>query len=440
MTTKRISTALVTILFAITLFGQAKSIDERIGEAMNGSDWAELRHLYASEGKDLQTPFMKPLSKFFISQFYNEPDSAIKYGTEILEHYQDELNSSVPSILYFMAEDYASLGHYAKASALLHSLNEAYRKAGQPVNGTFEGYEDIYSKLSACGAFTVSRPNHDVNVPLSCHLSDNNTPEMLYVLTNLNGKNMKCTFDTGAGINIMTPEFAQRIGADVIPTKSIQLFGIAYAKSNGVVVLDSLKIGEVVCRNVPFFVVDIKTDNALANKKFKELDYSCVIGSQTMIPLNEIHFDFDKMQLIIPTSCSVKPDYAPNFYRSAQHGLHMTFTDGLTDKQIEGNVDTGAAGTLLTYRYYKKNETLFNGKTASDSIRSAGVGGVSVVKTIPVSWSYTVSGKKYNLSEVPVVVSPTQNDDYDCLLGLPLLMSHKKLVVNFKDMWMRFDD
>ena len=40
-----------------------------------------------------------------------------KYGKEILEKYQEELNSSVPSIMYFMAEDYATLGHYDKASA-----------------------------------------------------------------------------------------------------------------------------------------------------------------------------------------------------------------------------------------------------------------------------------------------------------------------------------
>ena len=119
---KKISITFVALLFATISFGQVKSIDERIGEAMNGSNWAELRTLYMSDGKNLQTPFLKPLSKFFISQFYNEPDSAIKYGKEILEKYQDELNSSVPSIMYFMAEDYATLGHYDKASALLQRV------------------------------------------------------------------------------------------------------------------------------------------------------------------------------------------------------------------------------------------------------------------------------------------------------------------------------
>ena len=60
---KKISITFVAIIFATSSFGQLKSIDERIGEAMNGSNWAELSTLYMSDGKNLQTPFLKPLSK-----------------------------------------------------------------------------------------------------------------------------------------------------------------------------------------------------------------------------------------------------------------------------------------------------------------------------------------------------------------------------------------
>lgn len=439
MTVKRIAITFAATLFAAISFGQVKTIDERIGNAMNNSDWAELRSLYLSEGNSLQTPFMKPLSKFFISQFYNEPDSAVEYGKEILEKYQGELSSSVPSIIYFMAEDYAALGHSDKASALLHSLNEAYIKAGQPANPTFEGWEDIYSKLSERKPFAVAKPNHDACVPLYVHRGADGNPEMLYVAASINGKEAKCTYDTGAGINIMTPEFAKRIGAKVIQVKNISMLGMSYVQSDGLVVVDSLRLGELVYRNVPFVVVDMRTDNALANKKLKELDYSCVIGSQTMLPLGEICFDFDRMQLSIPASCSPSPDYAPNFYRSAQHGFHLSLIDGLSGRRIDALVDTGASGSLLTYRYYKKNEAYFEGKTATDSLRSAGVGGVSVVRTIPVDWSYSLAGKKYEEQNIPVVASGG-NEDYDCRIGLPTLMSHKRVVMNFKNMWMRFDD
>ena len=73
MMIKKISITFVALLFATISFGQVKSIDERIGEAMNSSNWAELRSLYMSDGKNLQTPFLKPLSRFFISQFTTVP-------------------------------------------------------------------------------------------------------------------------------------------------------------------------------------------------------------------------------------------------------------------------------------------------------------------------------------------------------------------------------
>ena len=52
MTIRRISITFVAILFATISFGQIKSIDERIGETMNGSNWAELRSLYMSDGEN----------------------------------------------------------------------------------------------------------------------------------------------------------------------------------------------------------------------------------------------------------------------------------------------------------------------------------------------------------------------------------------------------
>ena len=84
MTIRRISITFVALLFATISFGQVKSIDERIGEAMNSSNWAELRSLYMSDGKNLQTPFLKPLSRFFISQFTTVRRNFLRQGFNCL--------------------------------------------------------------------------------------------------------------------------------------------------------------------------------------------------------------------------------------------------------------------------------------------------------------------------------------------------------------------
>ena len=94
-----------------------------------------------------------------------------------------------------------------------------------------------------------------------------------------------------------------------------------------------------------------------------------------MMPLGEICFDFDRMQLVIPASYTPTPAYAPNFYRSPQRLFHLSLTDGRSGRNIDAIVDTGASGTILTNRYYKKNKNCFAGRTATDSLRTAGVGG-----------------------------------------------------------------
>lgn len=44
-------------MFVTISYAQTKSVDERIGEAMNGSDWSELRSLYMSDGKTCRHHF-----------------------------------------------------------------------------------------------------------------------------------------------------------------------------------------------------------------------------------------------------------------------------------------------------------------------------------------------------------------------------------------------
>lgn len=78
---------------------------------------------------------------------------------------------------------------------------------------------------------------------------------MMFIMANINGQEVKCTYDSGAGINVMTTKFAERIKATVIQTKNIQMLGMSYAESKGLVVVDSLKLGDLVYRNVPFLLL-----------------------------------------------------------------------------------------------------------------------------------------------------------------------------------------
>ena len=48
--------------------------------------------------------------------------------------------------------------------------------------------------------------------------------------------------------------------------------------------------------------------------------------------------------------------------------------------------------------------------------------------------------EQYTETNIPVVTSSEQNEEYDSRIGLPTLMAHRKFIINFKNMWMRFED
>lgn len=441
---KEITVASMFICSALMVFGQSKSIDERIGAAMNNSDWSELRELYTNEGKNLQTPYLHTLSKFFIYQFYNKPDSAVAQGNVIMDKYQNELSASLPTIAFFMAEDYSRLGNNETAYKIMHNLNEAYKKAGVKPYQTYIGFEDAYRIFSEQPVFSVVKPQHDTHADLSYYQyndSKNKSQKMLYINTQFNGKDLKAVFDTGAGINMMTIEVAESVGARILKAKGLVFNGLGAGTTGEIAYIDSLKLGDVTFRNIAFFIDDFKTENDKANNKIKEIDFNCVIGNQIMMSLGEICFDFNKMQLVIPYAMSAKPTFAPNFFYSANHQFITKIKDNQSGKWINALWDSGSSATLLTYCYYKNHESMFAGKIAKDSINVAGLGGAHTgIKIIPTEWSYEIAGNKFKHDSICVETVPVQGmDSFDCLFGLQTMASNNKMRMNFKDMWIRFE-
>ena len=231
---------------------------------------------------------------------------------------------------------------------------------------------------------------------------------------------------------------ADRIGAYIAPVEGITVVGVDKMASLFAIV-DSVKLGAITLRNVPFQIIDFATGHDEADAKIEELGYECVLGSPTMLPLGEVRFDFAGRRLVLPAVSSPKPPFAPNLYYSANNYLILSVQDGISGRAVEANLDTGAAFTYLTRRYYERNRGLFADVQPTDSLRMAGAGGVSVMRTVPMAWEYEAGGVRVVGDTVQVAVEGGEvHGPYDCLLGLPSLMRHDEMVVNFRDMWMSF--
>ncbi len=433
--TKHLATFLFAMILsctAIKVYGQ--SVDERIANAINSGAWRELRELYLTSGHELQTPFMHPLAKFFISHYYNQPDSAIHYGTILLHEHQQALGTSVSNLVVMMAKNLAYVGNYKAAAEMLHQLNEAMVGAGQ--EPPFKVQEQQYQMIADAGGFSVSKPSHDVKIPIRFYQDNRKDPVMMYAPVEINGVKEEVTYDTGAGANVISPETAEKVGARIYKIEGLSVYGVKEVATQFAIV-DSLKLGEIVYRNVPFHVMDFATNNKEADEVMKSINLHCVIGIQAMLPLQEIQFDFANRYLIVPANPSPKPSFAPNMY-SDGYKLILSIYDKKTKQEIDALVDTGSSTTDLSSRYYSRNQSIFEGIVPNDSVRVAGAGGTFVNQTIKYLWEYEIGDAKELCDSVHVDVPTTASDNkqYDCALGLPSLVPHDRVTINFKDMWL----
>lgn len=428
------------IISVLAIAGYSQSIDERIGNYMNNGKWPELRRLYFEEGDKLQSPMLHLMSRFLIYHFYNQPDSALHYGVELLNKHQAELGQSVGPTVYFMADNFARVGDFKNATQILHMYNDAARQAGAVPDSIMVHYEKQYQVLADCGGFQTIRPNHDISVPLRFFSDKFLDPVMLYIPIKINDISFDATYDTGAGINMISRELAEQIKARVFNTQGLKIRGATNEDiSSCFAIIDSIQLGDIVYRNVPFQVMETHlTDHSEADKKIKGLNMQCILGNQTMLPLREIQFDFAHKCLRIPAQTSTMPDFAPNIYRSVSKMLMLSLKDQKSGKTIVANLDTGSAITMLTTKYYNENKEMFASQQPNDSVRLVGVGGVSIMDAYSIPWSYIVGYTETTQDKVSVLVGDSQiSEEYDCLLGLPSLVQHDLLTINFKDMWVK---
>lgn len=429
----------VLLTFLFVNVSDAQSVEERIGNAMNAQSWHQLRKIYMEEGAHIQSPFLKTLSRFFVAHFYNEPDSALHYGGILLEKYQPDLGGGVAQVLYLMSDDAARLGMWDDAYQMMHAYNTALAQAQVPAEPLFVATEKQYEALRDVGGFQVIRPAKEIRIPFRYLSGKRENPGLICLSAQIHGETVRVNYDTGAGANVMSEEMARKLNLKLYDFAGTQISGVSDVNSRYAIV-DSVCLGEIVYRNVPFQVVDLSTGNAEADAHLKEIGLDCVLGSQTMMPLGEIQFDFVNCTLIVPEKLSAKPSYAPNIYRSAGNQFVLSLYDCQSQADIDAHLDSGAAYHGLTFKYFDRNRKLFEGMVPTDTLRYAGAGGVRSARVGYADMQYKIGDRTVQSDSVRVAMEgDIQGEAFDMLYGLPEMTAFDKMIINFKDMWLRIE-
>lgn len=414
---------------------KAQSIDQRIGSAMNTSDFFGLHDLYHNAPKDSINPFLEVFSRCLIGNRFNRPDISIPAFDELLKNHTEYLDLNLllqSSVMYSM--DLSRVGKNEDAYNLLTAvLSSAY----QAVDSTnLKPYADMaaqYKALTKYSPYQISIEGDKGIVPFDT-IPAGKPGSQQYILqiseSQINGNPVKITFDTGAGVNVITDSLAQAYGLEFLDA-NVAATGVA-TSAGRYAVAKELKLGNVTVKDVPFYVIDIRSHHAEADKYIDMLEF--IVGSELMLQLKDVTLDFSAKEIQVPKVIATPSDVRPNMCFSSD--MNLVTTAEINGQPLMMKLDSGDAGFgRLNKYYFEANKEYITTHCQSDTVNMAGVGGVWSVLCYKLPDAILTLGG--NSATIPLVdVQTEQQGNYmeENNLGVRSMMLFRKVRFNLVDM------
>lgn len=425
--------SLLVGIFSISSYSQ--SIDEQIGNAMNASNWFALDSLYNSTPKDSINPFLEIFSRCLIGNRFNRPDISIPAFQELLNSGQLDLGNLVSSVHMF-GMDLSRIGYNAEAASMTNSVLDATKQyLDSATFASLSNTANRYTALSNFKPYQIEMPDAaSANIPFEIvpvGPKDKGSVLMHISGGSINGIEADITFDTGAGVNIISPEMAKKFNLIPLENSKMSLGGVGYTEGQGAIAKE-LKLGDITVRDVPFVIINQTSFNEEADQYIDV--FNIVIGSELMLQLKDLTLDFINHTITVPANAPIRSNARPNMCFSSSMNL---LTEGKIFNQPNlmcldsGDAAFGSAGV----KFFEANKGYIEANGRQDTIRNAGIAGVVVancyyVSEIPI----TIGGQSVTPSEFVVIAQESKiHSEYDVRIGLRTMMLYKKLHFNMVD-------
>lgn len=426
----------LSVIFTIsTLACFAQSVDERIANAMNTSDWFALDSIYNGVPKDSINPFLEVFSRGLLGNRLNRPDVSIPAFEDLLNNYSASLDlSNLLNSAVMLSMDYSKVGDNSKAASVLISVLDATKQYldSAAVEGV-QQYIDRYTALSAYKPYMISINGNQGVIPFK--ITPVGNPEKKAVLMKLenstvNGIEADIAFDTGAGVNIISDSLAHKL--NLIPLEAYNnVLGIGRQKAQYAIAKE-IKLGNITVQDVPFVIVDLAVDNEEANQYMDCI--SLVVGGELMLQLKDLTIDFVKSEITVPPVAPNRSNVRPNMTFSQQMNL---ITKGIIlNNPMWICIDTGDASFgSLNGDFFERNKEYVLAHSTPETVRMAGIGGVHVSEAYNLpDVNVTFGGSTVKVPQITVNSgSNPLASDYECNLGVKSLMQFGKIHFNMVD-------
>lgn len=245
---------------------------------MNNSDWFALDSLYRTEPRDSVSDFLEIFSRCLIGNRLNRPDVSIPAFTELFNTQLEnpDLGNMISSSMMF-AMDLSRIGDN-KAAAKMSNLGSVRNHLDSATIAGVQQFINQYEALSTYNPYKITFENSAGTIPFEIvpvGPEKNNSVLMHLRDSYINGVEADITFDTGVGINIISESLALKY--NLIPLEATSTIGGTGIQHGGYAIAKELKIGDVIVTDVPFYVINITTNNEEADKYID--CFEIVVGS-----------------------------------------------------------------------------------------------------------------------------------------------------------------
>lgn len=427
-------------LLAIALLSvsaKSQSVDDRIANAMNTSDYFRLYDTYYNAPKDSINPFLEVFSRCLIGNRLNYPIISIPAFEELLKTQSKNLDLNLrlqSAVMYSM--DLSRIGRNEEAyDVLSFTLSSAYQVIDSTRLAPYADMAAQYKALTKYSPYQISIDGKRGIIPFdTIRVGNNKIQQYLMQITDaqINGINSKITFDTGAGVNVINDSLAQAYGLEFLDA-NVAVMGVK-SSAGRYAIAKELKMGNITVNDIPFYVIDIRSHHEKADKYTNV--FELIVGSELMLQLKDITLDFDVKEIHVPKIAQKSSDVSPNMCFSSNMNL-LTKAD-VNHQPILIKLDTGDADFgRLNKNYFEQNNEYLISHCQSDTINQAGVGGVwSVLCYKLPDATLTIGGNSVKTPYINVQTERPNNGYYmeDNNLGLKSMMLFRKVRFNLVDM------
>lgn len=424
---KSILTTILTLL-AMMSFAQNRS-SQKMLDALNNKKWFEAEKLYQKYHKTMSDNFSVWYYKASVSSAFNQPDSA-EYYYQKLFNYKDSLSSHnyLFGVLMPYEQFSINLADFAKADELNQMCIDALKTDSTLADsatraGLLKQFYAVEPYIKGQLATKQSAKSEPMTVVKTSNVGQvailkQDSAKALICDAEWNGVKLRTLFDTGCSpaAYIWNIEIAKRMGLKMNEKDTMILNGTNIKALNGII--DSLKFGNVVVRNIPVLVSAYQIDkndikqvmcDSVMNSKFE-----ITLGLPIIRQLGVMDVDVKNRQMTILDKMEQKPDALKNMYLESGN-LFLNVSLFRNDYAVQ--FDTGGfMGFRMNSSFYDKNKRKLKTIPYHDDNQVHFTGGCNPESITHEKWdtwtnaTATIGGDKIKIEDN--AVSNNKGEDY----------------------------